>query len=39
MLDVGRLNGLVRQLSVPEVRSNEQSQTKQHNGKTEQGAD
>lgn len=38
-LNIGRLNGLVRELSVSEVRSDEQTETQQHNGKTEQGAD
>lgn len=38
-LDVGRLNGLVRWLSVPEVRPDQQAQTEQNDGQTEQGAD
>lgn len=38
-LNIGRLNCLVRKLSVSEVRPDEQTETQQHNGKTEQGAD
>lgn len=38
-LNIGRLNRLIGKLGVPEVRSNEQTQTDQYHGKTEQGAD
>lgn len=38
-MHVGRLDGLIGNLGVSEVRSDEQTQTEQHDRKTEQGAD
>jgi len=38
-LDIGRLNRLIGELRVPEVRADQQAQAEQHHWKTEQCAD